>query len=277
MKTLLLSTAAVLGLTVAAGAADLSRRAVAPTVSPVAIPAFTWTGFYAGVNAGYGFAGAGKDSTHLLPGGSVLNSPTTDGTLTINNFRNDDADGFVGGVQIGFNAQIGSFVVGFETDIHYTNLGGSSDPLRPATGAYTFVGTPGLAFASPEPTVVDNGVGGVDWFGTVRARLGFAFDRVLVFGTGGLAYGTIENGSFPNVFSTKNDGVQIGYTLGGGVEYAFTNNLTFKLEGLYVNLGNGNWNNNKAVYDTTTNEVFLNNSGSDVDFGVVRLGVNYKF
>jgi hypothetical protein len=67
---------ALLGLTVAAGAADLPRRTVAPMVAPImTVPVFTWTGFYVGVNAGYGFADSGNNqSTYFLPGGSILNS-----------------------------------------------------------------------------------------------------------------------------------------------------------------------------------------------------------
>ena len=273
---------ALVGLTMTAGAADLPRRTVAPPmVAPImTVPVFTWTGFYVGVNAGYGFADSGNNqSTYFLPGGSVLNSPTTAGTLTINSGRRgNEEEGFVGGAQIGYNVQFGAFVAGIEADLQYADLGGSrNDRFAPATGSYTFVGTPGLAFAPPSATVIDNGVGGVEWFGTVRARLGFAFDRVLVYGTGGLAYGSVDNGNFTNVFSSNNDDVQFGYALGGGVEYAFTNNLTFKLEGLYVNLGNGDRNSNQAVFNVPTNELFLNNRGGDIDFGVVRVGLNYKF
>jgi outer membrane immunogenic protein len=67
-----------------------------------------------------------------------------------------------------------------------------------------------------------------------------------------------------------------GTLLVPGVEYAFTNNLTFKLEGLYVNLGDDNGRNGDAVYDLATNTLSLNGNG-DVEFGLVRVGANYKF
>jgi len=197
MKKILLSSVALLGLTAGAMAADLpSRYAPAPIVA--AAPIFTWTGFYVGVNAGFGWS--------------------TDDEVTIGGttFVVDDEIGFVGGAQAGYNYQIGSFVVGLEGDIQYADFGGEVD------GAF------------------DNG----DWFGTIRARAGVAFDRALVYATGGFAFADDAN----------------GWTLGGGIEYAFTNNLSAKVEGLYVNL------------DTDTP------FGSyDNEFGVVRAGLNYKF
>jgi outer membrane immunogenic protein len=280
MKKILLSTVALMGLTVAAGAADLPRRSIAPAPI-VAVPVFTWTGFYVGVNAGYGFSDSNNDeSTFFLPGGSVLNSPTTAGTLTIlDNGSNGDRDGFVGGGQIGYNLQFGSFVVGLEADLQYADLQGDrrNDLFG---GTYSFVGTPGLAFAPPAATVVPGGdVSGIEWFGTVRARLGVAFDRVLVYGTGGFAYGggDNENNRF-GAFSNDSDDTRIGYAVGGGIEYAFTNNLTFKLEGLYVNLEDDSNRSGFSTFEPATNTLFLEGNGKrETDFGLVRVGVNFKF
>ena len=208
MKKILLSSVALLGLATGAMAADLpSRRAPAPVIA--AVPVFTWTGFYVGVNAGYGW--------------------NTNDSITIGGVRFDidDEGGFVGGAQAGYNYQIGSFVVGLEGDIQYADFGGDDDLI--------------LA----DGTVV--GFDRSDWFGTVRARAGVAFDRALIYATGGFAFADDAT----------------GWTVGGGLEYAFTNNLSAKVEGLYVNL------------DQDDNSIF--GIDSDAEFGVVRAGLNYRF
>jgi outer membrane immunogenic protein len=205
MKKILLSSVALLGLTAGAMAADLpSRRAPAPIVA--AVPVFTWTGFYVGVNAGYGWS---NDDFDAFDAADI-----------------DDDGGFVGGAQIGYNYQIGSFVVGLEGDIQYADFG--------AEGAFDFDGDG-----------ADDVIESSDWFGTARARAGVAFDRALVYATGGFAFADDAN----------------GWTVGGGLEYAFTDNLTAKVEGLYVNL----------------EEDDIAGVELDNDFGVVRAGLNFKF
>ncbi|PVE21690.1 porin family protein [Microvirga sp. KLBC 81] len=211
-----LAVAAILGT--AAHAADLpSRFAPAPVVA--AAPVFTWTGFYAGVNAGYGWN-------------------TNDDDVVINGtaYEVDDEGGFVGGGQVGYNYQIGSFVLGLETDIQYADIGGDNN-------------IPSLNSDGDD----DN------WFGTVRARAGYAFDRALIYATGGLAYGKISNG-----FSNSDD-TSVGWTLGAGVEYAFTDNLTAKVEGLYVNL------------EQDDDDLPVVAGSDETEFGVIRAGLNYKF
>jgi len=206
MKKILLSSVALLGLATGAMAADLpSRRAPAPVIA--AVPVFTWTGFYVGVNAGYGW--------------------NTDDSVVIGGVRYDidDDGGFVGGAQVGYNYQVGSFVVGLEGDIQYADFGGDRVVLA-------------------DNTIVDFDNG--DWFGTVRARAGVAFDRALIYVTGGFAFADDAT----------------GWTVGGGLEYAFTDNLSAKVEGLYVNL------------DRDYNFPGLDN---DAEFGVVRAGLNFRF
>jgi outer membrane immunogenic protein len=220
MKKLLLAGAAFASLLAgAAHAADLPRRSAPVAPAPfAAVPVFTWTGFYVGLNAGYGF-GTGDDNLRI--GGARVR-------------LNDDREGFVGGGQAGFNYQIGTFVLGLETDLQYADLG---ERGRFRVGGATFRGRESD-----------------DYFGTVRGRLGVAFDRFMVYGTGGFAYGDV------GPFGT--DG--IGWTAGGGVEYAFTNNITAKVEGLLVSLDR----------DSTFRGVRVR---GEEEFGVVRAGLNYKF
>jgi outer membrane immunogenic protein len=209
MKKILLSSVALLGLATGAMAADLpSRRAPAPIIA--AVPVFTWTGFYVGVNAGYGW--------------NANDSITVGGVR----FDLDDEGGFVGGAQAGYNYQIGSFVVGLEGDIQYADFGGDD------------------RFDFDNDGILDDDFNNSDWFGTVRARAGVAFDRALIYATGGFAFADDAT----------------GWTVGGGLEYAFTNNLSAKVEGLYVNL------------DQDDNFLGIDN---DAEFGVVRAGLNFRF
>jgi outer membrane immunogenic protein len=196
-------------------AADLPRRSAPVAPAFTAVPTFTWTGFYAGVHAGYGFG----DITGRASGIWA------------------DPDGFVGGLQAGYNHQINQFVFGLETDLSLSDMRGKQ------SGA----GVVGTRSSVP-------------YFGTVRARAGVAFDRFMPYVTAGFAYGGLKVRE-PGVGSSSETGY--GYTVGGGVEYAFTNNITARIEGLYVDLGD------KAVLGGTRR--------AGTEFGVVRAGLNYKF
>jgi len=235
MRKLLLASASLAALSGTAFAADLPARSTAPAAPIVYAPIFTWTGFYVGVNAGIGFGGK-SSSTTFVP------APGTVGPVVY--YSGDDQSGFVGGAQAGYNWQTGPFVIGAEADIQYADLGKkyyySDFGLSSDAGSY---------------------------FGTVRLRAGYAFDRFLVYATGGLAYGDVGE----RLFGGSN--TRAGWTVGGGVEYAFTNNWTVKLEGLYVNIDQGN---NTGTISTDIGDYLVERSKNN-DFGVVRVGLNYKF
>jgi outer membrane immunogenic protein len=275
MKKILLSSVALLGLTAGAMAADLpSRRAPAPYV---AVPVFTWTGFYIGANAGYGFDTGSNSNGAFAVGpatgtGRTLSGPLAPYNGTVVPGATGSTDGFVGGGQIGYNYQIGNIVVGIEADAQYADLAGNRSgvtALAPAVAG--FAGAVGNR-------------GGIDWFGTVRGRVGYAWDRLLVFGTGGFAYGDGSdtcNSTFAAGRCTGNNGLRTGWTAGGGVEYAFTPNLTGKLEALYVNLDRNSASSRYVgdfVAAGAVTPVFVNGRRSrDDEFVVVRAGLNYKF
>jgi outer membrane immunogenic protein len=218
MKTrilgLLAATAIATAGISAASAADLPLRAAPPAPVIAAAPIFTWTGFYVGVNAGYGWSDDDFDAV---------------------DFADDEDDGgFVGGAQIGYNYQIGSFVVGLEGDIQYADFG--------RDGVFNFEDEDG--------DILEGEFESSDWFGTVRARAGVAFGQALIYGTGGFAFADDAT----------------GWTVGGGLEYAFTNNLSAKIEGLYVNLENDD----DFDFD-------IDGFDGETDFGVVRAGLNFRF
>ncbi|SFL76871.1 outer membrane protein [Methylobacterium pseudosasicola] len=285
MKKVLLASTVLAGMTVAASAADLPRRAAPPPVfTPV--PVFTWTGFYVGVNAGYGFDASSRNTTnYALPTGSLVNSANTNAVVSVNNRNNND--GFTGGAQIGYNYQFtpgSGIVVGIEADAQYVDFARRAN----ATQNYAFTGAPGTAFSGSRAYVATSG-NGLDYFGTVRGRLGYAFDRTLVYATGGYAYGSGQDDQ--NFAGNRfRDSFRSGYAVGGGLEYALPTDsflnffkssaVTLKVEGLYVNLDRQK-NTAGGVYYSNilapNGTAYLNGAAANTEFAVVRAGLNYKF
>ncbi|CAH1671328.1 MULTISPECIES: porin family protein [unclassified Chelatococcus] len=267
-------------------AADLPSRTVVPVAPVVVIPLFTWTGFYAGVNAGYG-SSTNDSNDRFDPYTGVF-------------YGNDSSNGgFVGGGQVGYNYQFGQFVAGVEADIQYADLGSSrnnNDWAYSYSAYYYAQSNSGWPYAYGQ-----NGRNNaVEWFGTVRARLGVAFDRVLVYATGGFAYGGGDNNNnngyygyyggeaaasgYPWYYGGRRGNSNSGgWVVGGGLEYAFTDSLTAKLEGLYVNLGSDKNNDGDYLYayNYTTPVAYPYYYGArqknDREFAVVRAGLNYRF
>jgi outer membrane immunogenic protein len=208
----LLSTVGALGLCGAgASAADLG----APMYKAPSPAGYNWTGFYVGANGGFG----GDRFEYPFSFGSipVLGLGPTTGTSTLN------SSGFFGGGQVGFNWQAGrSWVLGVEADFDDADIEGLAN-----TSANTFSGNVGTK---------------LDWFGTVRGRVGFLVTpQALLYGTGGWAYGhTTSNAdaaAFGLAIGTSIADQQNGWTAGGGLEYALTPSLSVKTEYLYLNLG----------------------------------------
>lgn len=205
--------------------------------SPVyaAASAFTWSGFYVGLQGGYGWGDA-TTNEYTLPGHTLNDGPL-----------NYDADGFFGGVHAGVNFQAGSIVYGAEADIEYADISGS----------YPWGNGDDLTKT-------------IDWMGSVRGRLGYAFNRLLVYATGGLAYADVE------MSATDADGPDIsssewtaGWTLGGGAEYALTDNVSVRGEYRYSDFGDTELSGN--VYGGSFAYPHDNKVQS------VRVGISYKF
>ncbi|WP_375464844.1 outer membrane protein [uncultured Methylobacterium sp.] len=282
MKKLLASLAAFTALTAAASAADLPRRAPPPVFTPV--PVFTWTGFYFGINAGYAFDAGEDRKVYGLPAGSVVGSPDTNVLIATTN--QGQSDGFSGGAQIGYNYQFtpgSGVVIGVEADAQYLDTG------RRAIGTqnFTYTGNGGFAFAVPPRAGIVTRGNGLDYFGTVRGRIGYAFDRVLFYGTGGFAYGSGEQDqNFSSIGLGSRDEFRTGYAAGGGVEYALPTDsflnffrssaVTLKVEGLYVSLDRSR-NTVGGIYSGAQNLVYIAGGARETEFAVVRAGLNYKF
>ncbi len=202
---------------------------------------FSWTGIYFGINGGYGFG----DSNWTGPAGLT----TAGGTPIIGcaagcSTGQFSTGGFLVGGTLGANYQWGQFVLGIEGDGDWTNLTGTTT---------TFCGV-GCTTQS-------------DWLATVRGRAGYAFDRILIYGTGGGAFGNLQAAAGVLPFSSS---TQIGWTAGAGVEFAFTPNLTGKVEYLYVDLGSQSCAAGNCSLGGLPTTVSLTEN-------VVRAGINYKF
>lgn len=222
MRRILASTISVLALSATtAFAADIPARGPVYKAPAYIAPAFNWTGFYIGINGGYGWA-----------------------TSTWDGFGADakPRGGLVGGTA-GYNWQApGSpWVFGIEGDVDWSDLRGRfSNAL--CVGCETRN----------------------SWLATVRGRVGYAFDRVLPYVTGGLALGDIQVN--PPGFTGTNT-TNAGWTVGGGLEVMLTQNWTAKVEYLHVDLGNTSCS--AAACGLPTNVDFTSE--------IVRGGVNFKF
>jgi outer membrane immunogenic protein len=259
MKKYLLSTAAVLALVTTASAADLPRKSVAPAFA--AVPVFSWTGFYLGVNGGYSATQFDRTATvnRAFIGPALANATETLGARSIK------ANGFIGGLQGGYNYQISSFVVGLEGDFNFVDAKKSLSPEAFSPG-----------------NVILSSSSKVEWLATVRGRLGLAFDRFLVYGTGGVAFASVKvtdqvdfrpNGAPGLGLPGSSSNTRTGYALGAGMEYAFTNNWTVKAEYLYVDLGKTNYTHG-IVPGFPLSGVELSNK---TKLNIARIGINYKF
>ncbi|MCP8940102.1 porin family protein [Alsobacter sp. SYSU M60028] len=238
MRRILLASAMSLAA-LPAFAADLPARTAPIAPAPVMAPMYNWTGFYVGANAGYAW-GSG-DLT-------FINFPTTE----LGSGMSLDNDGFTAGVQVGYNYQINQFVLGVEADANWVEGSDKRTVLGPTLTAY--------------------GTSKVEWLSTIRARLGFAVNNFLIYGTGGFAFGqgkatlTIADAEGTQ-WSGSQSGTRTGWTLGAGVEYAFTRNWTARVEYLYYDLGD------KTFYAPQSTAAVK----ADFNGNIIRAGVNYKF
>lgn len=226
-----LSVCAFVACSSLASAADLPRPAYkAPLYSPA--PVFSWTGFYAGIHGGYGWSNFSSSDP-------VAGNSTT------------SAQGWLAGLQVGYNYQIGSFVVGAEGDYSWANVKKSvSNPLGTG-GSATFKN---------------------DYFATAALRLGYAIDRTLIYAKAGGAWtrdkfdltdgiGGFANGTFN----------RSGWLLGAGVEYAFWNNVSAKIEYNYLSF--------KSITEalTTGGGITASTPSVGLKTHLVKVGLNYKF
>lgn len=187
-----------------------------------------WNGLYIGAHAGYGWGESDIDLLGLAPGYSY------------------DVDGVLGGIQAGYNWQQGALVLGLEGDI----------------GAKLYKGDD-AGFLGALDSIDGN------WGGSVRARAGLAHDAFLFYATGGVAWLNYDYNSkiVPAGPTAKFSDTDLGWTVGGGVEYAFQENWTAKLEYLYTDYGK----------QGRSDPIFATPWKTDLQTHDVRIGINYAF
>jgi outer membrane immunogenic protein len=241
------AVAMLLTIPMAANAADLGRAAPAPVYkAPPPVPVFSWTGFYLGGNLG----------------GAWRQGNVTDNVFGLN-YGGTSNGVFVGGGQVGFNYQVSNIVFGVEGDFDWAANNNNS-------GAGVVV--PGIGLGHTFAANSNNG-----WLTTLSGRLGVAFDRVLVYGKGGGAW--VGNNGFTVTDSTTgasvtgtNSSTNSGWVAGGGVEWAFANNWTAKVEYDYVGLNSGTFT-VPAGAPVLRGDTFTFNR----NIQMVTIGVNYLF
>jgi outer membrane immunogenic protein len=256
LRKALFATAALIALTGSALAADLPTTKGPPVFAPPP-PVFTWTGPYVGAQVGYEW---GRTSGALLDPASTF----------IEGLPSYDASGVVGGAHIGYNYQISQFVLGIEGDVEGSSYSGS--------GALA-TGLPFTSYTTRIPIQ-----------GSIRGRVGVAWDRVLFYATGGAEFADIRNtfaspgfpggiAGFPGVApiiipavpagSDSFSNGRVGWTVGGGVEYAIDPNWSVRAEYRYTDFG-------------TFNEYLVNTYPGDyvrlhIYDNEVEVGASYKF
>jgi outer membrane immunogenic protein len=212
-------------------AADLPQPAPPPPRAPAAyvptvIPIYNWSGFYIGLNAGGSYVTQGAPTNTVattidpaFPAGTAFTGVSTSST------------GFAGGGQIGGNFQTGQFVFGLEADVDYLS--------NKATVQGTETSAAGVIIGTNQHDFT------LDLLSTIRGRVGVAFDRLLVYGTGGFAMGEyqaqrtqltgVSGTATAGTVETYND-LRLGWAAGGGLEYAVTENVTLRAEYLFADL-----------------------------------------
>lgn len=213
-------------------AADLAPQPTEPVV-PV-VTAYDWTGFYAGAHIGYAWGSERDDLSRTAP-------------VPADSF---DVSGVVGGIHAGYNYQFyNSFVVGLEGDIDLSGINGSQNVIDATNG------NSHLRMSNR-------------WQGSIRARAGYAFDRFLIYATGGIAFADVRErwNLFDGDFVGSSSKTRVGWTVGGGAEYAFDDHWIGRAEIRYSDFGKSNFNVGSGVRFK---------AGFHETVGL--LGVSYKF
>jgi outer membrane immunogenic protein len=254
-KLLLVTTVALLAF-----AANGSAYAADMPLKAMPAPLDEWTGFYLGLNGGYSW---GRSDTEFSGAGFTPFS------------RTQDMNGGVFGGQIGHNWQVNrDWVFGIETDFQGTGQDGTA-------ALPTVVAAPIAGIALFPVTTTGSLSERLDWFGTLRLRLGYEVTKPwIIYATGGLAYGQIDTaatvtatpaGGAPTTVTANASNTQIGWTIGAGTEWKIWDRWTAKLEYIYIDFGTfANTFTGTGAFPTFT-------AVSHVNDNIFRAGINYRF
>jgi len=241
----LLPIVAVTGQALAADLPPPSPSRAPAVYVPVVAPVYNWGGFYIGINGGWGFASGTTTATLTGTGVAGLDGTSATGSGSLN--------GGVAGGQIGANYQIDALVIGIEGDFDWS---GQKRTDNFACGAGCTV----------SETIK------LPWIATIRGRFGYAIDRVLLFGTGGVAFthasDNVTATGFGTIFTASS--TNVGWTIGAGGEVALAQNWTAKIEYLYI-ATDVKQSGALSVVSGTVSET------AKIHDNLIRAGVNFKF
>jgi outer membrane immunogenic protein len=271
----------------AASAADLPMKAPPPPV-----PVWTWTGVYGGLNLGGTWANDGVSHSAIAgPCNAVFagctSVPNYSATLAAGStfatrFGNNNNAGFTGGGQLGYNWQFGKGVAGLEADMNWMS------PNRSVTVATL---TPNVNFPGFPEAYTNTITRGLDYLATVRGRLGFlASQSLLLYGTGGFAWGAAASTTTENVALVGGTSVgvgggqylqtRVGWAAGAGAEWMFAPNWSAKVEYLYYDLGTANYATALNQINTPTGLTFASTTGTTsvrYSGSIARVGINWHY
>jgi outer membrane immunogenic protein len=258
---------------------NTAQAADMPVKAPIA-PAYNWTGFYVGLNAGGAFGSSNAStSTVFNPNDAYFGNPIDIPVVNAAGAQAFKSTNFTGGLEVGYNWQSGkNFVFGVEADF------GSFSTKGTAANTAAF-----LCCAGAVLTIASNA--STTWLATTRARVGVTADNWLFFGTGGAAFTNVKasfsysdncgqiancNFGFPNGTEAASfSGTKTGYAVGGGVEAAFWKNWSAKAEYLYVNFGAISGSGAIPAFGVANVQPLSHSV--DVKANIIRLGLNYHF
>jgi outer membrane immunogenic protein len=260
-RNILLASVGALALTGSAAlAADLPSRAPPPVYLPPA-PIFTWTGIYVGGQIGYGWASGNNNFSGFDP---FFNTGTF-----FNSSVGGTPSGVIGGAHVGYQYQINQFVFGLEGSVDGTSLSNTAS----------------LFF--PDGTTLSAN-SNADIQGSIRGRAGIAWDRALIYATGGVAFGGFNtnvtlanpgttNGGNPFFASGNVSTTRVGWTVGGGIDYAVTNNWSIFAEYRYTNWGSLNDGSLSGIGTGALAGTAFFNGNRTINQNQVQVGFSYKF
>jgi outer membrane immunogenic protein len=254
-----------------------------PVKAPVVAPAaYSWTGWYVGVDAGGAWAHSSDPTTTVFAPASYFVASSIS-AINAAGVQSNNPAGFTGGGQIGGNVQRGAFVGGIEADFNYLGLRKSAS----SSGAYPCCG--------PTTGFVINSSISTDWLATIRGRLGVANNNWLFYATGGVAFTDLKaNFGFTDLCGTylacagalyppgfeaaSISNTKTGYAAGGGIETGLSGNWTARAEYLHVGFGSVT---TQGLLTGATQVALGSNSSpfthsANLSANIFRLGLNYK-
>ncbi|PNG24522.1 autotransporter outer membrane beta-barrel domain-containing protein [Methylocella silvestris] len=239
LRRLLLASVGAVALAGTAFAADLPSRAPPPVYVPPA-PIFTWTGVYIGGQIGYAW---GTQNANF--GDSFI------GTLGSVSY---DTSGVLGGAHVGYNLQLSQFVVGLEGSVDGSSMSKSAFLSDEFGNSLTLSAQSNIQ-------------------GSIRGRVGYAWDRVLLYATGGVAFAGVKANFYGPFSYDSASSTRVGWTVGGGLEYAVTNNWSIRAEYRYSDFGHS------TFYPSNYGSVVLTSPFINRHFkeNQVQVGFSYKF